>query len=244
MKNASRRLAALCEINQSVQYYDMPAMLYDMLYLKYKAQFDSAVKDKIIRKEVEEKQEYYQATCENIHANAEMYAWYSEQLRSLPSVITPEEAGEIHLKYKTALKIETKLISKMTITPPSLDPVFVFQYRYRSPKGQNVYTASFSANVSEVEATLDSIAHSEEKRQSAAYQRQLMSPSLRYDIMQRDNFRCVLCGKSAEEDGVKLHVDHIVPVSKGGKTVPENLRTLCEDCNLGKGAKYDPAGVN
>ena len=70
-----------------------------------------------------------------------------------------------------------------------------------------------------------------------------MTPSLRYKIMQRDGFRCRLCGASAA-DGAKLHVDHICPVSKGGKTEPDNLRTLCERCNLGKSARYNPNGMN
>ena len=76
------------------------------------------------------------------------------------------------------------------------------------------------------------------KDEYVSEQRRLMTPSLRYDIMKRDGFRCVICGRGAE-DGVKLHVDHIKPVSKGGKTTPSNLRTLCQDCNIGKSAKYD-----
>ena len=75
------------------------------------------------------------------------------------------------------------------------------------------------------------------------YQRKLMTDSLRYDILKRDGFRCVICGRTAN-DGVKLHVDHIIPIAKGGKTVKENLRTLCEKCNWGKGDKYDKDGVN
>ena len=70
-----------------------------------------------------------------------------------------------------------------------------------------------------------------------------MSASLRYDVMKRDNFRCTICGRSAD-DGVTLHVDHIKPVSKGGKTEMSNLRTLCDYCNLGKSDKYDPSGMN
>jgi len=59
---------------------------------------------------------------------------------------------------------------------------------------------------------------------------------LRYKILLRDNFRCVLCGRSpATVPGLQLHVDHIHPWSQGGKTVPENLRTTCSECNLGKG---------
>jgi len=69
-------------------------------------------------------------------------------------------------------------------------------------------------------------------------QRALMTDSLRYDILKRDGFRCKICGATAA-DGVKLHVDHIVPVSKGGRTDPQNLRTLCERCNMGKGAKLE-----
>lgn len=62
---------------------------------------------------------------------------------------------------------------------------------------------------------------------------------LRYAVLKRDSFRCVVCGRSpATQLGLVLHVDHIVPVAKGGKTVFENLRSLCEDCNLGKGARH------
>ncbi len=59
---------------------------------------------------------------------------------------------------------------------------------------------------------------------------------LRYNILKRDAFRCVDCGRSpATTPGLELHVDHILPWSKGGKTVPSNLRTTCADCNIGKG---------
>ena len=46
---------------------------------------------------------------------------------------------------------------------------------------------------------------------------------------------CIFCGKSPATDfGTKLHIDHVVPFSKGGKSILENLQTLCEECNLGK----------
>lgn len=64
------------------------------------------------------------------------------------------------------------------------------------------------------------------------------------DILKRDNFKCVICGRTPKKDGITLHVDHIIPVSKGGKTEPENLRTLCSICNLGKSDKYDENGLN
>jgi 5-methylcytosine-specific restriction endonuclease McrA len=34
-----------------------------------------------------------------------------------------------------------------------------------------------------------------------------------------------------------LHVDHVVPLAAGGVTREDNLRTACEECNLGKAAR-------
>ena len=55
---------------------------------------------------------------------------------------------------------------------------------------------------------------------------------LRFKVLKRDNFTCQYCGKNARE--VKLHIDHIIPVSKGGSTKLSNLITSCIECNLGK----------
>lgn len=57
---------------------------------------------------------------------------------------------------------------------------------------------------------------------------------LRWQVFQRDSFRCVACGAFAAE--VELHADHKVPWSKGGETVLDNLQSLCAQCNLGKGS--------
>lgn len=63
--------------------------------------------------------------------------------------------------------------------------------------------------------------------------------SLRYNVLKRDNFKCVKCGRSpATSIGIELHIDHKIPFSKGGKTVLENLETKCRDCNLGKGNRH------
>lgn len=64
--------------------------------------------------------------------------------------------------------------------------------------------------------------------------------ALRYKVLLRDRFRCLICGRSPARDlGVELHVDHIIPWSRGGESTEENLRALCFDCNLGKGAAIE-----
>ena len=60
-----------------------------------------------------------------------------------------------------------------------------------------------------------------------------ISEKLRYQVLHRDNSKCNRCG-ATPDDGVKLQIDHKVPVEWGGDTVLDNLWTLCEVCNRGK----------
>jgi len=56
----------------------------------------------------------------------------------------------------------------------------------------------------------------------------------RFFIYYRDNFKCIYCGRSSIEDGVKLEVDHVFPKSKGGENNMNNYITSCVDCNKNK----------
>lgn len=58
--------------------------------------------------------------------------------------------------------------------------------------------------------------------------------SLRYKVLARDGSVCQRCGRVAGI-GLVLHVDHRIPVSRGGDSNLKNLWTLCSECNLGKG---------
>jgi hypothetical protein len=73
--------------------------------------------------------------------------------------------------------------------------------------------------------------------------RKYITLRVRYAVLERDGYRCRYCG--AEATDAKLHVDHRMPVSKGGTNDFENLVTACSDCNLGKHAflptRYIPA---
>lgn len=62
--------------------------------------------------------------------------------------------------------------------------------------------------------------------------RKPMSKKVANAILHKYHFKCASCGS-----GDRLQVDHIVPVSKGGKDHMENLQILCQPCNLKKGTK-------
>ena len=61
-----------------------------------------------------------------------------------------------------------------------------------------------------------------------------VSKKLRFDVLERDHFRCVYCGMAAGS-GAVLHIDHVVAAKSGGAATLENLVASCRDCNLGKG---------
>lgn len=71
-----------------------------------------------------------------------------------------------------------------------------------------------------------------------ATERRKLTAAMRYLILRRDEFRCQLCGSSqADDPGVRLEVDHKVPVVEWGLTEEANLWTLCRSCNGGKAAR-------
>lgn len=59
-----------------------------------------------------------------------------------------------------------------------------------------------------------------------------VSGSVRYNVLKRAKHRCELCG--GHEDQVALHVDHIIPRSKGGPDDISNFQALCMTCNTNK----------
>lgn len=70
--------------------------------------------------------------------------------------------------------------------------------------------------------------------------RREISDRQRFRILVRDGFHCKSCGASPLiKPGVELHVDHILPWSKGGETTDDNLETKCKQCNLGKGNAFN-----
>lgn len=74
------------------------------------------------------------------------------------------------------------------------------------------------------------------------YYRRFIPISMKKEIIERDNFKCQICGKyitTLTDSSVLVkkaaglfHIDHIVPVSQGGRATMENLRLTCPKCNL------------
>lgn len=97
--------------------------------------------------------------------------------------------------------------------------------------------ANLGPRYQEIKATPVQITNQDKKwDQTKRFYRSYEWKKLRYQILKRDNRTCLLCGATAG-NGVVLNVDHIKPLKKfwSLRLDPENLQTLCGECNHGKG---------
>lgn len=167
--------------------------------------------------------------------SAPHYAAYLQEVQNLHFITDDKLLLQEKLSRHKFKKYEKKLIKRATIANPTSISVKIKIY-YRSPRGRNYYEKRGTFNYEKLSPVYRDWSKKRDYLISSKYERSLMSDSLRYDVFARDGYRCCICGAS-QKDGVKLHVDHIIPVSKGGKTVMNNLQTLCDRCNLGKSNK-------
>lgn len=113
---------------------------------------------------------------------------------------------------------------------------FCFSYVSPGRRSHNVNIVPITLNL--LKDIQVSVSQKISKADHMKSQRSAMTNDLREAIKKRDNYTCQWCGNSVYiEPTLLLEVDHIIPVSKGGKTVADNLQTLCWRCNRRKGNK-------
>ena len=64
-------------------------------------------------------------------------------------------------------------------------------------------------------------------------QKERIPLNLRRRVIERDGLHCVYCDDDLSN--AEIHMDHVIPESKGGTTDYNNLQVTCRKCNLAKG---------
>lgn len=241
VEETSELISGIIKLNKEYNFRNVEHKLQYDEYVSSKAKYDKFNIEDYFNKIVITNYGGIIEKAENILYNSQLYDKYKNEVANLKSNATVESTKQLKISYKSYTKIENELFNELKLKPTT--KCFVTcTVNYTSPAGRNEYSRWEQFDISTVPQRYEQLKKQLEYQNSEVVKRKrersLMTPSLRYDIMRRDGFKCVLCGRTAD-DGVKLHIDHIIPVSKGGKTVRENLRTLCEDCNLGKSDKIE-----
>lgn len=240
VREISPRYQEILQINKKYCFYGGITKDYgDEVTVKTRAQFNNFYYIGYLKKQMDR----IDPDIQKVMDNRKMLCAYKEEIENMTLRTEKEAVKERRIPYFLYCAVEDKVIRKKTARPVT-EMTYTCKVNYTSPRGRSSCSGERIFSFEELERQHKMYQERRVLEESKEYQRQKMTPSLRYDIMKRDGFRCVLCGRSVERDGVTLHVDHIIPVAKGGKTVPGNLRTLCEECNKGKRDKYDKDGLN
>ena len=206
-----------------------------------KAKYDRRRLEDVLYKNVQERILTIIQTLNNVDTNRALYYNYQSELHELHSTITPDDSKRLHISFARLVKEEQRLVANI-VQYPIISLQAQCEKVYTSPAGRNTYRSSYTFSEKSIQGTVAKIHEDEKRRNTEAYrrkaERQRVTEKLRYQVMRRDGFRCQLCG-ATQADGVKLHVDHIIPISKGGTSDIENLRTLCDRCNRGKGDQIE-----
>jgi hypothetical protein len=150
------------------------------------------------------------------------------------------KSGSDRVKPSKYRRIEAKLFASQQLPSFRYAARIVCTVRYTSPQGRNSYWRSQEWDFDGLYRELMEFRRVREAKSTTQFLRQQerakVTADVRYQVLKRDGHRCRSCGNTAEVE--PLHVDHIIPIAKGGKSDLENLQTLCQSCNLGKGARH------
>lgn len=204
-----------------------------------KAQLERFNLPELMRAELLQYEAWIQQEIDKRTASVEHYNTYTSDVeyarRLLGQSSHPRVRSE---KFQTT---ERKLFEARQLKYPTPSATARATVFYTSPAGRNSYSAWRDWNFDQLRQEF-ATARQIRARQSTTEalrrrERTLVTPAVRAQIMRRDGYRCRMCGATTD-DGAKLHVDHIEPVSRGGTSTSSNLQTLCETCNLGKGNRF------
>ena len=153
---------------------------------------------------------------------------------SLPILKKFRKSKEQKIFKDTIIKPLTQLTIKVTLESTNINGA------YKDSK-----TAVFSANnIKHVierasQKNGDFFVNEDIWQSICRVERGKVSNKMRFAIYQRDGNRCRRCGSRYD-----LEVDHIFPISKGGKSTMDNLQTLCHSCNSAKSNTIEAGVVN
>lgn len=155
-----------------------------------------------------------------------------------------EKMDETRHQIKNSLPVFYKIFAdedKLPYTVCGLDYNLAYikkpflHFLYISPAGRNNDENKLIIDAQTIKMLTNEISSSINRKGHSKLQRSMMTNDLREAVKNRDNYTCCKCGNSVyNEPNLLLEVDHIVPVSKGGKTEASNLQTLCWRCNRRK----------
>ena len=232
-------LKQLNEINSRYNFY--PYISYDQYHTYDNEKYYDTISCKdyliyqlqYIRKQIRDQ-------VDKINVNKRLYSKYVSEVKAI-NQFGQFQASIGKLKIVKLMKMEKSLIEKRTYRAPITQFSLTVTLYCSKINGQVYRKKSGYFSADDISILIKRL-----NNKNGTYyndreiwdaicrvERGKVSNKMRFSIYARDGYRCRKCGAFGRY--VRLEIDHIIPIAKGGITTYDNLQTLCHRCNVEKG---------
>lgn len=236
VSNSSIRVQEINKINEKFEFKKISKNKHNIVEKEYsRKSLDRVTGSSIIKYHIENNIDLIRTDIENAIYNINLLEEYNKEANKIINYKSENNTRYSLAKFQ---RIENYILKHIIHNKKEFLITLKLEVNYRSAKGNVDESRYGSYSFDDLVALYKEWQSGNKYEETKRQERKIMNDDIRYNVLKRDNFTCKLCGASAK-DGAKLHVDHIIPVSKGGKTVMSNLQTLCDRCNIGKSNKME-----
>ena len=232
----SSKIQKVLELNESYNLKEIKQNKRSITEREYsRKSLDRVTGTSIIKYHIENNIEDIRTDIENAIYNINLLERYAKDVEKILLCESINNSEYSSNKYK---RIEKRVLKKIIYKKEDFLITLKIEVYYRSNGGNVNDSRKGKYLFNDLVTIYNDWKNGNKFEETKKQERKIMNDDIRYNVLKRDNYSCQICGATAK-DGAKLHVDHIIPVSKGGKTVMNNLQTLCERCNIGKSNKTE-----
>lgn len=237
VKQVSIKYNKVAELNKKYEFKEIGKINRIIKEREYSHKsFDRARANSIILYQIENNVNNIRDFILDAYRNKKAYDNYIEEYLKIDDIVSDSNLEQIKFSRKKYNKIEKRIIKEILYDKKIYNISINVIVSYTTPSGKNTYKKNRVVDYQELCDLYMQWRNGKKYDETSKRERKYLTDKMRYDVLKRDDFKCQKCGITAK-DGAKLHVDHIIPVSKGGTTTLSNLQTLCDRCNLGKSDK-------
>ena len=236
VSKTSKKIQKITKLNELYQFKDIKRKKRNIIEREYsRKSFDRVTGKSIIKYHLDNNINGIRTDLENAIFNITLLEKYNKDVEK---VLQSESINNSKYSTKKFKMVEERVLRSIIYKKENFMITLKIEVYYRS-NGGNVYDNKKRKYLfNDLVFVYNEWNRGNKFEETINQERKIMNDYIRYNVLKRDNFSCQICGITAK-DGAKLQVDHIIPASKGGKTVMSNLQTLCERCNIGKSNKTE-----
>lgn len=232
----SSKIQKVINLNESYNFKEIKQNKRSITEREYsRKSLDRVTGTSIIKYHIENNTDDIRTDIENAIYNINLLERYAKDVEKILLCESINNSEYSSNKYK---RIEERVLKKIIYKKEDFLITLKIEVYYRSNSGNVNDSRKRKYAFKDLAIIYNDWKNGNKFEETKKQERKIMNDDIRYNVLKRDNYSCQICGATAK-DGAKLHVDHIIPVSKGGKTVMNNLQTLCERCNIGKSDKTE-----